>query len=607
MAVLKKIKFGNSTNKIQFTEVKPANGGVITATGANTDLDNVNNPEYFIDLTIANDGTLAKENGALKVDTVPAAQVSVADSGDKFEATNVEAALSELKEDIAEVGGAAKSYKIVEVTSPASSTSLKEYKVQVAVGDGDFADDTDSATIVVPKDNAFVTAQLGHTGATVSQETGAITDGEGEDALLIEYVNGSGVYTLVAVPIGAFLKEAEFKDGLQVNNSGEVSAKLGQGLEFGGETGEGVNQSIKVKVDSTSESFLSVGANGVKVSGVQDAINSAIDALDVVDTAETGKYVSSVGETNGKVSTTKANVSDAVLNGYTKGTVGTAVAATDTINEAFSKIEVRIDNNEQVTSAALNNINTKIEGMDKAADAVAGQVVTTVSETDGVVSETKAYVKDLQLGGYAKDASAKSPIGGTDTINTALSKLENAIDAAKAAATTKVVEGTDTGNNLEISSATSQTDGSTTYTINLTDVASKTALDAEIAARKAVDGQSGDTYAANANANYISAATSLNDADVKLDAALKAEETRAKSAETAIDGAVGLTKDASGEGRTYTNTGEYIGKETSNTVASDIKALDTQLKAVTDKVNAIQYKVTGTTLEFFEISEKTGA
>ena len=77
---------------------------------------------------------------------------------------------------------------------------------------------------------------------------------------------------------------------------------------------------------------------------------------------------------------------------------------------------------------------------------------------------------------------------------------------------------------MEISSATSATDGSTTYTINLTDVASKAALDAEIAARKAVDGQDGQTYAANTSANYISGATSLNDADVKLDAALKARE-----------------------------------------------------------------------------------
>lgn len=46
-------------------------------------------------------------------------------------------------------------------------------------------------------------------------------------------------------------------------------------------------------------------------------------------------------------------------------------------------------------------------------------------------------------------------------------------------------------------------------------------IDAEETARKAVTGQDDDTYAANDSANYIADATSLNDADTKLDAAIK--------------------------------------------------------------------------------------
>lgn len=82
------------------------------------------------------------------------------------------------------------------------------------------------------------------------------------------------------------------------------------------------------------------------------------------------------------------------------------------------------------------------------------------------------------------------------------------------------------------------------------------------------------------------------------------EITRAKAAETAIDSVVGLTKAAESESRTYTNTGNYIGKGETNTVASDIKALDTKLKEVADATDVIQYKVDGTTLEFFGISAK---
>ncbi len=46
-------------------------------------------------------------------------------------------------------------------------------------------------------------------------------------------------------------------------------------------------------------------------------------------------------------------------------------------------------------------------------------------------------------------------------------------------------------------------------------------LNSEIKARKAVDGQTGQTYVPDTTANYIYNATSLNDADLKLDTALK--------------------------------------------------------------------------------------
>ena len=248
--------------------------------------------------------------------------------------------------------------------------------------------------------------------------------GQTKQLLRYTYIDNSGNTQTTDVDVSLLLAESEFKDGLQVNNAGEVS----------------------VKRDSTSENFLSVSSNGVKVSGIQDAIDDAktaataytqtqIEALDYADTAVSGQYVSEVDEADGVISVQRANVSEAVLNNYSKGSDATAVAATDTVNQAISK-------------------------------------------------------------------------------------LENQVDAAKAAATTEVLEGTDAGNNLSIASGTAA-DGHVQYTVNLTDVASATALTAEIAARKAVDGIDGDAYSAHTGASYISAATSLDDADVKLDTALK--------------------------------------------------------------------------------------
>ena len=78
-------------------------------------------------------------------------------------------------------------------------------------------------------------------------------------------------------------------------------------------------------------------------------------------------------------------------------------------------------------AAAVEKVAKALGALDKAADAVNGQVVTTVTQVNGAVTETKANVKDLQLGGYSKEANVELPIGGTDTVNTAFSKLENSI------------------------------------------------------------------------------------------------------------------------------------------------------------------------------------
>ena len=562
MAVLKQIKFGEgAATPIAQTVVTAASESVLSVTGTNTGLDKDANPSYAVDLNISADGTLVKdttgEQAVLKVGTVPAAQVSVDNSAAGITSTTAQAAFKELKDAIDDVDGAAKSYKIVSVANPAS-TSYAEYKIQQRVGEsGAWGDVTDSAAIIVPKDNAFVTAQLGHVGATVDSTTGVITDGSGEDALLIEYVNGSGVYTLVSVPVGAFLKESEFKDGLAVSANGEVSAKLGNGLAFGNEaTG---NKSINVQIDSTSESFLTVGAGGVKLAGVQDAIDAKVAALDKTDDAAiAGQYVAAIEETDGVVAVkTRANVSEAVLNNYSKGNDATAVAATDTVNEAISKLENQVDAAE---AAATSGITTAIEALNFTDTAVAGQYVSEVDETNGVISVQRANVSDAVLTGYTKGnapAAGSEAVAATDDVKGAIAKLEHQVDAAKAAASaahSKVVQATNTGNeHVTVTASQPDASGAVTYTIGESDIASAQALADEI--------------------------------------------SRAQSAETAIDSAVGLTKAASGETRTWSPTTNYGGTTTS--VKDNMQALDTQLKTVSDKLAAIQYKVTGTTLEFY--------
>lgn len=194
-------------------------------------------------------------------------------------------------------------------------------------------------------------------------------------------------------------------------------------------------------------------------------------------------------------------------------------------------------------------------------------------------------INDVQasiLRAYNLEDATSGAIETNDSIEVALNKLENQVKAAKAAATTKVVEGTDTGNNMTIVPTTGD-DNSVTYTVNLTDVASKNALDAEIQARKDVDGQTGQTYAANADANYISEVGSLNAADVALDTALKAEETARRN----IEGQ---------NGSTYTqNAGSRYISGASSMNDADVR-LDQAVSALSDNLDDIVEGLTASTV-----------
>lgn len=118
------------------------------------------------------------------------------------------------------------------------------------------------------------------------------------------------------------------------------------------------------------------------------------------------------------------------------------------------------------------------------------------------------------------------------------------------------------------------------------------------AARKAVTGQSTSAYVANEDANYITEATSMNDADLKLDAQVKINAdaiaalsgSGSGSVDDKISTAIDDLKGTATEG--YDTLGEIetaIKKEVSDRTAADTalkSELNTAIKAVDDKANA---------------------
>lgn len=135
-----------------------------------------------------------------------------------------------------------------------------------------------------------------------------------------------------------------------------------------------------------------------------------------------------------------------VLTGYSKGTSATALSTTDTLNSALSKLENQIDakaNASDVpsidglvkTDASNATETTLVELLKKNSTSTTTITDRTLVVLNGTTAATKAYriktddiIKNLPLGSTYAKATSASAIASTDSVMTALGKLEKALD-----------------------------------------------------------------------------------------------------------------------------------------------------------------------------------
>lgn len=200
-----------------------------------------------------------------------------------------------------------------------------------------------------------------------------IKDGMLEDVELVVLSEGTETNPK-NLPDGTYLKftfnaAAESKV-IYVNVTSLIDVYTGtNGVQVSG-------KEISAVKDTSSEAFLEISAAGIKVSGIQSAINSAKDeAVSTVkgdvETLDTlGKVEDKITAIDAYTVNSKAinsnptlNGADIKLDGYVQAT-GTAaelnVAAKDTVNVAIGKLEKAIVDKEAVTSEALNSVKTSV-------------------------------------------------------------------------------------------------------------------------------------------------------------------------------------------------------------------------------------------------------
>ena len=189
---------------------------------------------------------------------IKAEYVDVDNANDKFNIGDssttkltAQATLEHLQSEIKGVEAAAAKYSIDEVKDNVPENVAHRYKLTQTING---ASSQAGAVIDIPKDSSLKEVYLGSANDTVNETTGDVTKNTVTDPQSMNFVYHleSGKYSLTKIDVSKFLTNSEFKDGLNVAN--------------------GV---VSVKVDNASETFLTVGADGVKLSGVQSAIDTA--------------------------------------------------------------------------------------------------------------------------------------------------------------------------------------------------------------------------------------------------------------------------------------------------------------------------------------------
>lgn len=406
--------------------------------------------------------------------TINAEYVNIADAGGNFSSSTVEDAFAEvvdkyeaaddaLKTEI--LGGASESANTLgelEALINNLSADAKSYSI-AALTQEEINVLSDGANVreaykLVDEDNI----QSGATIKIYKDQTLKSAEYSGQ-TLILTYVQADGTETAVTIDMHDLIEQTEFASGV---------------------TWDATASKVRGVVDPTSEKFLTVGADGFKLSGVQSAIDNtvsgAVQTLDVTgDTAVAGQYVAAIEETDGIVAVkTRANVSEAPLNGYTKGSDSGNVAATDSINAAISKLENQIDAVEVQAQASKTIV---AEGTDAgnnmtisaATDATTSSVTYTINLVD-VASKnalddeiTHRKAVEGQSGDTYSANTTANYISGATSMNDADVKLDTALKGVADKVDTlsgKSITGIEmTGGTAAI---TANTDGTNQLTIN---------------------------------------------------------------------------------------------------------------------------------------------
>ena len=295
--------------------------------------------------------------------------------------SNVKAAIASLAKSVKSTQNSAATYKVVKVTE-GLATNVKEAYQLVQTVNG--TDTNIPVQIPIYKDQTLKSVEL--VAEDDKKKKGQF--------MKYTYINADGADTIVYVDCSKLLAESEFKNGLAVSAAGEVS----------------------VKIDATSESFLTVGEGGVKLAGVQDAVDNAKKTVQDKLDAEITRATQAEGANKAAIDKNAAAI--AKLNGDKTTTGSVAKAVADAKAELLGDAATEYN--------TLGKLEDKIQALDVKATKAHTEVV---AKADGHVT---VAVADSTDGTHKVVTIGENDIASATSLTTEVNRAKAAEDKIEA-------------------------------------------------------------------------------------------------------------------------------------------------------------------------------